>query len=127
MAANLDPGTPQGQKIFDAKTRGLPEDKKFEITTAEGAALRRYFLGKQAALGGAVTNISIECNVDATTKTTANLIKQYQLISFSTLQREAYKHYVGGLAPNAPLPPGPWVLRLIISADYVLTMSLDNL
>ena len=75
MAANLDPGTPQGQKIFDAKTRGLPEDKKFEITTAEGAALRRYFLGKQATLGGIVTNIPIEYNADGTVKSTANLIK----------------------------------------------------
>ena len=82
----------------------MPEDKKFEITTADGAALRRYFFGKQAALGGVVTNITVEYNVDATVKTTANLIKQYQLIPFSTLQRKAYKCCVGNLAPNAPLP-----------------------
>ena len=37
MAANFGPSTPQGQNIFDMKTRGLPEDKKFEITTMEGA------------------------------------------------------------------------------------------
>ena len=59
MAANFDPGTLQGQKIFDAKARGLPEDKKFEITTMEGAELRKYLLWKQAALGGIVTCIPI--------------------------------------------------------------------
>ena len=75
MTANFDPGTPQGQKIFDAKTRGLTEDKKLEITTAEGAAPRRYFLEKQAALGGVVTNTPIEYNANATVKITANLIK----------------------------------------------------
>ena len=104
MIANFGPGTPQGQKIFDAKTGGLLENKTFEITTAEGAALRWYFFRRQAALGGGVTNIPIEYNVDATVKTTANLIKQYQLIPFSTLQRKAYKCCVGNLAPNAPLP-----------------------
>ena len=76
----------------------MPEDKKFEITTADGAALRRYFFGKQAALGGVVTNITVEYNVDATVKTTANLIKQYQLILFMILQREAFKRYVDDLA-----------------------------
>ena len=69
------------------------------------------FLEKQAALGGVVTNTPIEYSVDATVKPTANLIKQYQLIPFSTLQCEAYKHHVGDLAPNAPLPPGSWVIR----------------
>ena len=59
MAANFDLGTPQGQRIFDVKTRGLPEDKKFEITTMEGAELRKYLLWKQAALGGIVTCIPI--------------------------------------------------------------------
>ena len=82
MTANFNPGTPQGQKIFDVKTRGLPEDKKFEITTMEGADFRKYLLGKQAALGGVVTCVPIDINADGTVRATANLIKQYQLISF---------------------------------------------
>ena len=82
MTANFDPGTSQGQKIFDAKTRGLPEDKKFEITTTEGAELRKYLLGRQASLGGVGTSISIEVNADGSVRTTANLIKQHQLIPF---------------------------------------------
>ena len=111
MAANFDPGTPQGQKIFDVKTRGLPEDKQFEITTMEGAELRKYLLGKQAALGGVVTCISIENNANGAMKTAANLIKQYQLIPFEILCREAYKRYAGGLAHNTPLPAGPHAIR----------------
>ena len=103
MPANFDLGTRQGQKIFDAKTRGLPEDKKFEITTTEGAKLRKYLLGRQAALGGAVTTIPIKVNADGFVKTTANLIKQYQLILFEFFCQEAYKRYVGDLAHNAPL------------------------
>ena len=55
MTANFDPGTLQGQKIFDAKTQGLLENKTFEITTREGAALRKYLLGRQVALGDIVS------------------------------------------------------------------------
>ena len=76
----------------------------------EGAKLRKYLLGKQAALEGVVTNIPIEHNVDGTVKTTANLIKQYQLIPFKTLRREAYKRYAGDLAHDAPLPDGPYAM-----------------
>ena len=111
MTSNFDPGTPQGQKIFNVKTQGLPKDKKFEITTTEGAGLRKYLLGRQAALGGVVTNIPIQVNADGTVRTTANLIKQYQLIPFETLRREAYKRYVGDLAHDAPLPAGPRAIR----------------
>ena len=111
MTSNFDPGTPQGQKIFNVKTQGLPKDKKFEITTTEGAGLRKYLLGRQAALGGVVTNIHIELNVDRTVKTTANLIKQYQLIPFKILRQEVYKRYVGDLAHDAPLPAGPHAMR----------------
>ena len=111
MTANFNPGTPQGQKIFDVKTRGLPEDKKFEITTMEGADFRKYLLRKQAALGGVVTCVPIENNADGTVRATANMIKQYQLISFESICREAYKRYVGDLAHDAPLPQGPHVLR----------------
>ena len=111
MTANFNPGTPQGQKIFDVKTRGLPEDKKFEITTMEGAGFRKYLLGKQAALGGVVTCLPIEINADGTVRVTANLIKQYQLISFDCVRREAYKRYVGDLAHNAALPQGPYVMQ----------------
>ena len=64
IAAMFDSGPPQGQKIFDAKTWGLPEDKKIETTTMEGAELRKYLLGRQAALGGVVTSIPIEHNAD---------------------------------------------------------------
>ena len=44
-------------------------------------------------------------------KTTANLIKQYQLIPFATLCRETYKRYAGDLAHDAPLPDGPYAIR----------------
>ena len=79
----------------------------------EGAELRKYLLGRQATLGGVVTNIPIEHNVDETVKTTANLIKQYQLIRFESRHREAYKRYVGDLAHDAPLPDGPYAIRTL--------------
>ena len=77
----------------------------------DGASLRKYLLGRQAALGGGVTNIPIELNADRTVKTTANLIKQYQLIPFENLRREAYKRYVGDLAHDEPLPDGLYLIR----------------
>ena len=111
MTANFNLGTPQGQKIFDTKTRGLPEDKKNEITTTEGAELRKYLFGRQAALGDVVTRIPIAINADGTARTTANLIKQYQSIPFEIICREAHKRYVGSLAHDARLAAGPHVTR----------------
>ena len=89
----------------------VPEDKKFEITTMEGAEFRKYLLGKQAALGGVVTCVPIENNADGTMKTTANLIKQCQLIPFEILRREAHTCSAGDLAHDAPLPAGPYAIR----------------
>ena len=89
MTADFDPGTPYGQKIFESKTRGLSEDKKFEVTSKEGAEIRKFLMGKQGSLGGVVTNIPLEYNPNGTVKTTGNLIKQYQCIKFDAMRREA--------------------------------------
>ena len=35
MAGNFDPGTPHGREIFKNKTRGLPDDQKFALTTKD--------------------------------------------------------------------------------------------
>ena len=83
----------KGRRSLTQRTEGYQKTKKNEITTMEGFELRKYLLGRQAALGGVVTNIPIEHNTDGTVKTTANLIKQYQLIPFQTLRQEAYKCY----------------------------------
>ena len=110
MVADFNPGTTQGQRIFESKTRGLPEDKKFEAISKEGNEIRKYLLGKQGILGGIVTSIPTSFNADGSIKSTANLIKQYQLVKFEDVQREAYKRFVGDLAPDAPLPAGPWMI-----------------
>ena len=47
----------------------------------------------------------------------ANLVKQYQLIPFKTLRREAYKRYAGDLAHDAPLPDGPYAIRQLDSEN----------
>ena len=119
MTADFDPGTPQGQKIFDSKTRGLPEDRKFEVTSKEGAVIRKFLMGKQGSLGGVVTNIPLQYNPNGTVKTSGNLIKQYQCIKFDTLRREAYKRFVGDLDPNAPLPSGPWSITPLDPASNI--------
>ena len=110
MTADFDPGTPQGQKIFESKTRGVPEERKFEVKSNEGAVIRKFLMGKQGSLGGVITNIPLEYHPNGTVKTSGNLIKQYQCIKFETMRREAYKRFVGELDPDAPLPPGPWTL-----------------
>ena len=89
----------------------------------EGAKLRKYLLGKQAALGGVVTCIPTENNADGTVKTTANLIKQYQLIPFEILRREAYICYASDLAHDAPLPAEPYAIRQLDPENDLLFIS----
>ena len=69
------------------------------------------YLGGKLLWGGVVTTIPIEVNADGSVRTKANLIKQYQLIPFEILRREAYKCYVGDLVHSAPLSTGPDVIR----------------
>ena len=55
----------KGRRSLTRRPEGYQsEDKKFEIATMEGTELRKYLLGRQAALGGVVTNTPIEHNAD---------------------------------------------------------------
>ena len=59
MPVDFDLETPHGHGIFKNKTRGLSKDKKFDVTTKDAAAIRKFLLGKQGALGGVIPKVPI--------------------------------------------------------------------
>ena len=87
---NYTPGTRNGQEIFRNKTKGLPEEKKFQVISTDAGAMKQFFIGKSTSLGGIVTRVAIEKNADGSVKKTANLITQHQLADFDNLKRQAH-------------------------------------
>ena len=55
LVGNYDPGTQNGQDIFKSKTKGLPEDKKYQVLSTETQAIKKFLIGKSTSLGGVIT------------------------------------------------------------------------
>ena len=81
---NYNPGTRNCQEIFRNRTKGLPEEKKFQVISTDAQAMKQLFIGKSTLLGGILTRVAIEYNDDVTVKKTNNLITQHQLTDFET-------------------------------------------
>ena len=110
---NYNPGTRNGQEIFRNKTKGLPEEKKFQVISTDAGAMKQFFIGKSTSLGGIVTRVAIEKNADGSVKKTANLITQHQLTDLDILKRQAHARYKDPIADDDPIPGGPWTARVL--------------
>ena len=110
---NYNPGTRNGQEIFKNKTKGMPEEKKFQVLSTDAEPLKQFFVGKSTSLGGIVTRSPIEYNDDGTVKKTANLITQHQLTDLEILKRQAHARYKDPIADGDPIPAGPWTARVL--------------
>ena len=43
---DFNPGTSHGRDIFSKKTKGLADDKKFDVTTKDAGAICKFPIGK---------------------------------------------------------------------------------
>ena len=111
MAGNFDPGTPHGREIFKNKTRGLPDDQRFALTTKDAPEIRKFLMGRQGALGKIVTKVPALVSPGGVVLQHANLITQYQLLTFERLQREAHARYATPLREDQAIPAAPWQMR----------------
>ena len=111
MARNFDPGTPHGHKIVKNKTCGLPEDQRFALTTKDAPEIWKFLMGRQGTLGKIVTKVPALVSPGGMVLQHANLITQYQLLTFERLQREAHRRYATPLREDQAIPAPPWKMR----------------
>ena len=79
---NFNPGTAIGAKIFERKTKGLPEDKSLPLTRKSALAFRMIVESNAGTFGNPVTKIPVEYAADGTTVTKwANLTEDYSEIT----------------------------------------------
>ena len=114
MIVDYNPGTRTGQEIFKNKTRGIPEADKFEVIAKKTPALRKLLIAKSTTLGGIITRVPLEVDADGIVTKTGNLVEQYQVFDFETLQRQAIARYGTALENGAPIPKGPWTARELV-------------
>ena len=114
MIVDYNPRTRTGRQIFNNKTRGLPEADKFEVVAKEAPALRKLLIAKSATLGEIITHVPLKFNPDGSILKTGNLVEQYQLFNFETLQRQAIARYGTAWDDDAPITDGPWNTRELV-------------
>ena len=117
MYGDFNPGTSHGRDIFSKKTKGLADDKKFEVTTRDAGAIRKFLVGKQSSLGKVVTRVPVEYNEAGVAIRFANLIQQHQSVPFVQLQRLAHERYGTALHKDQEIPSGPWTSRELDPAN----------
>lgn len=64
--------------ILFKKTRGLLDDKKFEVSTKDAVAIFKYLVGKEPSLGEVVTCIPVAHDDTGRPTKISNLIQQHQ-------------------------------------------------
>ena len=107
LQGDFNPGTKLGKDIFLEKSKGLPENERFDLTRANATSIRQYFEAREANMEGCL-DIPVKFNPDGTVKTTKNLLTQYHSIKLEDCQRAAHANYGEKLAPTNPIPDAPF-------------------
>ena len=117
MYGDFNPGTSHGRDIFSKKTKGLADDKKFEVTTKDAGSICKFLVGKQSSLGKVITRVPVEYTEAGVAIRFANLIQQHQSVPFEQLQRLAHERYGSALRKDQAFPSGPWTSRELDPAN----------
>ena len=113
---NLNPGTKEGQTIFENKTK-TPKDKNRPTATKKyDQAIRRFLENKAPDLGKFVTRIPIKCDARGAPTVWGNLLCECSSISMKLLQRKAHKRLRDTVATDDTLPA---VLFTVTTLDPV--------
>ncbi len=105
---NINPGTKQGQAIFEAKTRGLPEDKRLDLSKKDAPAFRQYIKAREKDFGNVVTKVPIEFDSSGAAVKFANLITQHSMAKLDDVKREAHARFATKLGDGIAIPPPPY-------------------
>ena len=86
---NFNPGTRHGQMIFNEKSKGLPEDKRLDLTRSNGPAIHKLFRARETHLSG-IVNIPTEFDQFGRVSETSNLLSQHHKITLEDCQRAGH-------------------------------------
>lgn len=121
---DFNPGTATGQKIFEQRARGHPDGKLFSNSFEDTKEFPTFLHSRSKALGTAATYLPVALDANGNPTVFKNIITQYQSIKLEDVQRKAHKHHSTQLAPNAPIPPQPWVALDIDPANELTHMDI---
>ncbi len=105
---NFNPATNSGQKSFCKKTEGLADDKRLELTRADGSKFHQLMRSCEASLGNVIWKIPVENKADGTPTVTRNLITQHSLVSLENVVRTAQKCFNTEMVYPTAIPSGPY-------------------
>ena len=110
---NFNPGTVHGQKLFERKTKGLPDDERLTLTKKDGPRFRQLIEAKAPEFGKCVKSIPIEFDNAGAIVKSANLLEDYTIISLERCQRQAHSRYATAIAEGDPVPAPVWNTRTL--------------
>ena len=119
MYDNFNPGTSHRRDIFSKKTKGLADDKRFDVTTKYAGVIQKVLIGKQSSLGKVVTHNPVKIDDTGRPIEFSNLIQQHQSVPFEHLQRLAHIRCATKLREDQVLPSGPWTSRELDPANVL--------
>ncbi len=108
---NFNPATKTGQQIFLKKTEGLAEDKRLDLTKADGQKFHQFMKSREASLGNVVRKIPTLYANDGSVLTYGNLISQHGLVPLENIIREAQTHFATAVTYPTPVLDGPYAAR----------------
>ena len=113
----FNPSTKAGQAIFENKTKGLPADKRFTATKKDSQGICRLLQAKSSSLVAVVTRVPQEYDGAGNVTANGNLLTEYLPIEMDRLQQEAHKSYSTEIVEGDALPPTPFKVTQLDTAN----------
>ena len=121
---DFNPGTKQGEAIFQNKTKGLASDKRFTLQRKDAQSIRRYFAAKSESLASVVTRIPIAFDINATPVEFGNLLTDYGSISMDILIWNAHSTFANPIPQGQAMPLAPFQERVLDPVNVVTDQSI---
>ena len=109
----FNPGTAAGNKVFQSKVKGLPDNKRLSFENKNASLFWRLIESKEPSFGGVVSKIPTEWNDAGDATKFSNLILEYSRINIEMLQQNAFKRFDISLGVDDAIPVGPSSKRVL--------------
>lgn len=116
LQGDFNPGTKLGKDIFLEKSKGLPENERFDLSRSNETSICQYLQARENHMEGCL-DIPTEFNNDGTVKVTKHLLTQYHSIRLEDCQRAAHEHYGEKLDPEGAIPAAPFEAKNLDPAN----------
>ena len=113
LLGDFNPGTKHGHMIFEAKTKGLLEADRLDLSKKHEVEIHKYLKAREGRMGTVVTKIPTEWDAAGNATEHANLLTQYQGLSLVQVQRAAHRRYNTAIAANDLIPTAPFTARAL--------------